>query len=283
ILPHLSHLLPYISYDLVCDGNDKLYTFVAPACSFESEGEVLDWLTLGFEGILRRRIRSLSMNIFNTTLFSIHFFLIILLNNDGLIIFRRCFEFFLSIFNLLFNVAGTISCGSALAVEAAKASCPDADLELTPPSLVTPKDVGPPVACWSSLCSPATTRVEPRASIIVHSKSASGHDALAASTAKADPGKYDLNDLVSQQQEKTKSANEGLKTVHTKPTTGNGANYIKKEIEYAKEEFKTSPDLSSSDDTKKEIKLEDLSMLILNLDIDFMDLDSPKDDQPIIV
>ncbi|GKC39507.1 hypothetical protein Tco_1051891 [Tanacetum coccineum] len=29
-------------------------------------------------------------------------------------------------------------------------------------SLVTPKDVGPPVACWSSLCIPVSTDVETR-------------------------------------------------------------------------------------------------------------------------
>ncbi|GKE09129.1 hypothetical protein Tco_1412680 [Tanacetum coccineum] len=44
--------------------------------------------------------------------------------------------------------------------------------------------------------------------------------------------------------------------------TGKGASYIEKEIEYAAKEFNTSPDLSSSDDTKKEIKLEDLSKLV---------------------
>ncbi|GJZ25081.1 hypothetical protein Tco_0562540 [Tanacetum coccineum] len=40
---------------------------------------------------------------------------------------------------------------------------------------------------------------------------------------------------------------------------------------------------ANSDDTKKEIKLEDLSKLVLNLDVDFMDLDSPENEQPIIV
>ncbi|GKF21310.1 hypothetical protein Tco_0069948, partial [Tanacetum coccineum] len=72
-------------------------------------------------------------------------------------------------------------------------------------------------------------------------------------------------------------------TVLTKPATGKGASYIEKEIEYAEEEFNTSPDLSSSDDTKKEIKLEDLSKLVPNLDVDFMDLDSPEGDEPIII
>ncbi|GJX84374.1 hypothetical protein Tco_0335148 [Tanacetum coccineum] len=49
-----------------------------------------------------------------------------------------------------------------------------------------------------------------------------------------------------------------------------------------KEEFNTSLNLSSSDDAKQEIKLEDLSKLVPNVEADFMDLDSPKDD-PIIV
>ncbi|GKB64296.1 hypothetical protein Tco_0920482, partial [Tanacetum coccineum] len=61
--------------------------------------------------------------------------------------------------------------------------------------------------------------------------------------------------------EKIKSASEGLET----------------------EEFNTFPDLSSSDDAKKEIKLEDLSKLMQNVDVDFMDLDSLEDDQPHIV
>ncbi|GJZ11296.1 hypothetical protein Tco_0546055 [Tanacetum coccineum] len=117
---------------------------------------------------------------------------------------------------------------------------------------------------------------------ILHSESASGHDASATSTAEADPEKIDPNDSISQQ-DKTKSASEGLETVHTKPATGKGPIYIEKEIAFAKDEFNTSLDLLTSDDTKTEIKLEDLSKLVPNLDVDFMDLDSPEDDQPIIV
>ncbi|GJW70562.1 hypothetical protein Tco_0127479 [Tanacetum coccineum] len=100
----------------------------------------------------------------------------------------------------------------------------------------------------------------------MHTESAVGHDASATSTAEADPGKTNPNDSVSQQQ-----------------ATGKGASYIEKEIEYVEEEFNTSPNLSSSDDTKKEIKLEDLSKLVLNLDVGFINLDSLEDDQPIIV
>ncbi|GKB59365.1 hypothetical protein Tco_0915551 [Tanacetum coccineum] len=75
------------------------------------------------------------------------------------------------------------------------------------------------------------------------------------------------------------SASEGLETVLTKPATRKGASHIEQQIE---EEFNTSPDLSSSDDAKKEIKLEDLSNLVQNVKADFMDLDLPED-EPIIV
>nr|GEU59812.1 hypothetical protein [Tanacetum cinerariifolium] len=71
------------------------------------------------------------------------------------------------------------------------------------------------------------------ASTFLHSESASGHKASAASTTEADPGKYDPNDSVFKEQE--------------------------------------------------EIKMDDLSKLVPNLDVDFMDLDSPKTGQPIIV
>ncbi|GJT84633.1 hypothetical protein Tco_1066350 [Tanacetum coccineum] len=68
-------------------------------------------------------------------------------------------------------------------------------------------------------------------SIILHSKFSSRHDASAAFTAEADLGKSDPNDSVSHQQEKSKSASEGLETVLTKPATGKGAGSIEKEIE----------------------------------------------------
>ncbi|GJV45805.1 hypothetical protein Tco_1430341, partial [Tanacetum coccineum] len=149
--------------------------------------------------------------------------------------------------------------------------------------------------------------LEVTASTIIHSKSASEHDASIASTAKADPRKYDPNDSVTKQQgivkrtkkcsfdhiiagtnphvliDKSKSVSEGLETVHTKEGTGKGASYVEKEITFAEDEFNTSPDLSSSDDAKKKIKLEDLSKLIPNVEVDFIDLDSPEDDEPIIV
>ncbi|GJV97763.1 hypothetical protein Tco_1549340 [Tanacetum coccineum] len=79
--------------------------------------------------------------------------------------------------------------------------------------------------------------------------------------------------------EKTKFASEGLNTVLTQPTTGKGASDIAKKI---KEEFNTSPNLSRSEHIQKEIKLEDLSRLVQDVGVDFMDLDSQEDD-PIIV
>ncbi|GJY08036.1 hypothetical protein Tco_0375090 [Tanacetum coccineum] len=159
----------------------------------------------------------------------------------------------------------------------------------------------------SSVVSTSLSKPVYLASTILHSKSTSGHDASVTSTTKADPGKTNPNDLVSQQQgivkgnktisfdhifagtdphvfvDKTKSASEWLETIYTKPSTEKGANSIENEIEYAEGEFNTSPDLSSSDETKTEIKLEDLTKLVLNLEVDFMDLNSPKDDQPINV
>ncbi|GJS91788.1 hypothetical protein Tco_0774424 [Tanacetum coccineum] len=159
----------------------------------------------------------------------------------------------------------------------------------------------------SSVVSSSLTKPVYSASTILHSKFASRHDASATSTAEADLGKTNHNDSVSQQQgivkgtktisfdhifvgtdphvlvEKNKSASEGLETVLTKPATGKGAIYIEKEIEFVEEEFNTSPDLSSLDDTKKEIKLKDLSKLVPNLEVDFIDLDSPEGDEPIII
>nr|GEV67100.1 hypothetical protein [Tanacetum cinerariifolium] len=152
------------------------------------------------------------------------------------------------------------------------------------------------------------------ASTIPLSKSASRNEALADSTTEVDLGKTYPNDSVSQQQgivigtknflfhhifvgndphvlvKKTKSTSEGLETVLTQPATRKGASYVEKDITFTEKDasfgadkFLTFLDLSSSNDTKKEIKLEDLSKLVPNLDVDFLDLDSPEDDQPIIV
>ncbi|GJW30790.1 hypothetical protein Tco_0047665 [Tanacetum coccineum] len=141
-------------------------------------------------------------------------------------------------------------------------------------------------------------------SIIIYYESTSEHDVLSSSKVGADSGLSAPKDLISQTTcndegpnklsldhifkginphvlvEKTKSTNERLETVVTQPTTGKGASDIAKKIE---EEFNTSPDLSSSKDTQKDIKLKDLSKLVQDVRINFMDLDSPKDDEPIIV
>ncbi|GJV54994.1 retrovirus-related pol polyprotein from transposon TNT 1-94 [Tanacetum coccineum] len=159
----------------------------------------------------------------------------------------------------------------------------------------------------SSVVSTSLSKPIYLASTILHSESASRHDASTNSTSEVDLEKSAPHDSISQQQgmdkgtqnysidhiiavldlnihvEKTKFASERLETVLTKPATGKGAIYIEKEIEYAEDEFNTSSDLSNSDNTKKEIKVEDLSKLVPNLDVDFMDLDSPENEQPIIV
>ncbi|GJZ62471.1 hypothetical protein Tco_0618608 [Tanacetum coccineum] len=56
-----------------------------------------------------------------------------------------------------------------------------------------------------------------------------------------------------------------------------------KDVSFGYDVFHTSHDLFSSDDTKKEIKLEDLSKLVQDVGTNFMDIDSPEDDKPIIV
>nr|GEU89836.1 hypothetical protein [Tanacetum cinerariifolium] len=83
--------------------------------------------------------------------------------------------------------------------------------------------------------------------------------------------------------DKTKSARDGLETVHTVIGTNMDTSNAEKEDNFDKDDFNTSPDLSSFDDATKEIKLEDLSKLVKDVDVDFMDLDSPGDDKPIIV
>ncbi|GJZ94320.1 hypothetical protein Tco_0666523 [Tanacetum coccineum] len=131
------------------------------------------------------------------------------------------------------------------------------------------------------------------ASFIIHYESASGNDALAVSTAKADPKNYAPSDFVPQQHginertkntsfdhlfagadplvlaEQTKSVSEGLDTILTQPLTGKGASSIARQV---KEE-----------ETSRTIKLEDLAKLVSNVQPSFKDLDSPKEDPVIIV
>ncbi|GJX24461.1 hypothetical protein Tco_0228906 [Tanacetum coccineum] len=64
--------------------------------------------------------------------------------------------------------------------------------------------------------------------------------------------------------------------------TNKEANNTEKEVSFGTDEFNTSPGLSSSDDAN-EIKLEDMSKLVKDVDVDLMDLDSLEDDEPIIV
>nr|GEW46734.1 hypothetical protein [Tanacetum cinerariifolium] len=80
--------------------------------------------------------------------------------------------------------------------------------------------------------------------------------------------------------EKTKSVSKGLKIVLTQPTTEKGVYDIAKKME---EEFNTPPDLFSSEDTQKEIKLGDLSRLVQDVRVNFIDLDSQVDDPKIII
>ncbi|GJV38374.1 hypothetical protein Tco_1410851 [Tanacetum coccineum] len=129
-------------------------------------------------------------------------------------------------------------------------------------------------------------------SFIIHSESASGNDALAVSTAKADSGKLALSDFVPQQQgmnegtkitsydhlfagidprvlaDKTQSVSKGLETVLTQPIIGKGASSIARQVE--------------EDEALRTIKLEDLAKLGSSVQLSFKDLDSPEDD-PIIV
>ncbi|GJV97369.1 hypothetical protein Tco_1548946 [Tanacetum coccineum] len=121
----------------------------------------------------------------------------------------------------------------------------------------------------------------------------SGCDALADSTAEADPGLSAPNDSIPQQQGmdegtkntsydhifagtdphvlayQTKSISEGLETVLTQPITGKGASSIARQVE--------------EEEASSIIKLEDLVKLVSNVEPNFKDLDSPEDDPVIVV
>ncbi|GKB68673.1 hypothetical protein Tco_0930085 [Tanacetum coccineum] len=131
------------------------------------------------------------------------------------------------------------------------------------------------------------------ASFIIHSESASGNVASAASTAEAEPGKSAPSDFLPKQQgmnegtkntsydylfagtnphvlaDQTKSISEGLETVLTQPRTRKGASFIARQI---KEE-----------EASNIIKLEDLEKLVSNVQPSFKDLDSPEYDPVIVV
>ncbi|GJR73381.1 hypothetical protein Tco_0085746 [Tanacetum coccineum] len=126
-----------------------------------------------------------------------------------------------------------------------------------------------------SVVSASTTKPVFSDSTILHFESASGHEASLAFTSEADNVISAPNDSVSKQQ--------GLETILTEHEAKNDASKAKREVRFRDDKFNTTPNLSSSNDAKKEIKLEDLSKLIPNVVVDFMDMDSPKDDKPIIV
>nr|GEV56491.1 hypothetical protein [Tanacetum cinerariifolium] len=85
------------------------------------------------------------------------------------------------------------------------------------------------------------------ASFVIHFESASGNDASADSTSKADPGTSTPNDSLPPQQDKAKSISDGLETVLTKPKS------------------RTSASVKASEEIKfREIKLEDMARLVLN-------------------
>ncbi|GKC63050.1 hypothetical protein Tco_1095648 [Tanacetum coccineum] len=130
------------------------------------------------------------------------------------------------------------------------------------------------------------------ASFIVHSKSVSGYDASANSTAKVDPGLSAPSDFLPQQQsmnegtkntshghlfastdphvlaDQTKSISEGLETVLTQSITGKGASLVSRQIK---------------EETSCTIKLEDLAKLVSHVQLSFKDMDSPEDDLVIVV
>ncbi|GKE28219.1 hypothetical protein Tco_1443603, partial [Tanacetum coccineum] len=127
---------------------------------------------------------------------------------------------------------------------------------------------------------------------IIHSGSASGNDALAASTAEADLGNSAPSDFVPQQQgmnegtkntsydhlfagtdpyvlaDQTKSVSEWLENVLTQPITRKGASSVARQIE---------------EETSSTIKLEDLAKLMSHVQPSFKNLDSPEDDHVIVV
>ncbi|GJS44610.1 hypothetical protein Tco_0594731 [Tanacetum coccineum] len=131
------------------------------------------------------------------------------------------------------------------------------------------------------------------ASFIIHTESASGNVASAASIAEADLRKSAPSDFVPQQQgmnegtkntsydhlfagtnphvlaDQSKSVSEGLETVLTQPKTGKGANFIDRHV---KEE-----------EASNTIKLEDLAKLVSKVHPSFKDLNSLEDDPVIVV
>ncbi|GKC65924.1 hypothetical protein Tco_1098522 [Tanacetum coccineum] len=94
-----------------------------------------------------------------------------------------------------------------------------------------------------------------------HPQLSSGHDASADSTAEVDPRLSAPNDSIPSQQDQTKSAGDGLKTVQTDSCTN---------------------EESRADKISKKIKLKDLLDLLKDIRSVFFTPDSPQD-EPIIV
>nr|GEW97100.1 hypothetical protein [Tanacetum cinerariifolium] len=132
------------------------------------------------------------------------------------------------------------------------------------------------------------------ASFIIHSKSASGHDASADSTAKADPGTTVLNDSLPPQQE---SHNDNFGPCcfylvsfmfclyQLKYNSQQKPNLLVMgwKLSLLNPKSGTTGSVKESEEIQfGEIKLKDLARLVPNVQTDFIDLDSLEDD-PIIV
>ncbi|GKD86963.1 hypothetical protein Tco_1358117 [Tanacetum coccineum] len=159
------------------------------------------------------------------------------------------------------------------------------------PPVSTPMDTGVHKEDQQATGGPTSLGVT--TSFIIHTESASGNGASAASIAEADLRKSAPSDFVPQQQgmnegtkntsydhlfagtnphvlaDQSKSVSEGLETVLTQPKTGKGANFIDRHV---KEE-----------EASNTIKLEDLAKLVSKVHPSFKDLNSLEDDPVIVV
>ncbi|GKB35934.1 hypothetical protein Tco_0880876 [Tanacetum coccineum] len=130
------------------------------------------------------------------------------------------------------------------------------DVNLSQPPASKPVVAGMHKEVQQATSSPTSLRVT--TSTIIYSESASEHDVLVSSKAGADSGLSAPKDLISKTTGNDEVPNK-LSLDHI--FAGKGASNIAQKI---KEEINTSPDLSSSNDTQKNIKLEDLSEMTQN-------------------
>ncbi|GKE68231.1 hypothetical protein Tco_1526303 [Tanacetum coccineum] len=108
-------------------------------------------------------------------------------------------------------------------------------------------------------------------STIIHFKPALRWDASADSIAESNLGISAPNDSISKQQD----INKGTKNYLIDHIfAGTNPHVVIEQTKSVSE---------GSEDTQKEIKLEDLSKLVQDMGVDIMDLDLPNDDEPIIV